>query len=174
MATRTAHYAAFLRGVSPMNAKMPELKRAFAAAGFSEVRTFLSSGNVSFVAGKQSLASLERKAEAAMEEHLGRSFVTFVRPIAILEELLASDPWAPFELEPGSKRIVTFLREPPAPTPTLPIEFDGARILHVSGTEVFSAYVPSPRGPAFMALLEKTFGKLNTTRTLETVKKVVR
>jgi len=27
-------YAAFLRGVSPMNAKMPELKRCFEAAGF--------------------------------------------------------------------------------------------------------------------------------------------
>ncbi len=39
-------YAAFLRGVSPMNAKMPELKRAFEAAGFQAVRTLLSSGNV--------------------------------------------------------------------------------------------------------------------------------
>jgi hypothetical protein len=37
-------YAAFLRGVSPMNAKMPEVKRAF-----------------------------EAKAEAAMQKHLGRN-----------------------------------------------------------------------------------------------------
>ena len=28
-------YVAFLRGVSPMNAKMPELKAAFEAAGFT-------------------------------------------------------------------------------------------------------------------------------------------
>lgn len=41
-------YAAFLRGVSPMNAKMPELKKAFEAAGFLEVKTVLSSGNVVF------------------------------------------------------------------------------------------------------------------------------
>jgi uncharacterized protein (DUF1697 family) len=39
-------YAAFLRAVSPMNAKMPELRRAFEAAGFSDVKTVLSSGNV--------------------------------------------------------------------------------------------------------------------------------
>jgi len=53
----------------------------------------------------------------------------------------------------------------------LPVEFDGARILAVAEREVFSAYVPSPRGPAFMALIEKTFGKNVTTRTWDTVKK---
>ena len=41
-------YVAFLRGVSPMNCKMPELKRSFEDAGFSNVRTLLSSGNVAF------------------------------------------------------------------------------------------------------------------------------
>ena len=32
-------YAAFLRGVMPTNCKMPELKRCFEAAGFTEVKT---------------------------------------------------------------------------------------------------------------------------------------
>jgi hypothetical protein len=44
-----------------------------------------------------------------------------------------------------------------------------ARILVVDGTTVFSAYVPGPRGPVFMALIEKTFGKDVTTRTWDTV-----
>jgi uncharacterized protein (DUF1697 family) len=43
-------YAAFLRAVSPMNAKMSELARAFEAAGFAEVSTVASSGNVVFSA----------------------------------------------------------------------------------------------------------------------------
>jgi len=34
----------------------------------------------------------------------------------------------------------------------------GAYILGVLGREVFTAYVPSPKGPVFMTLLEKTFG----------------
>ena len=55
----------------------------------------------------------------------------------------------------------------------LPIELDGARILSVRGTEVFSAYIPSPRGPVFMKLIEKTFGEEVTTRTWDTVGKVV-
>ena len=49
---------------------------------------------------------------------------------------------------------------------------DGARILAALGREVFSSYVPGPRGPVFMTLIEKTFGKDVTTRTWDTVKKV--
>src|SRR5215204_4095986 len=100
-------YAAFLRGVSPMNAKMPQLKGAFEAAGFTDVKTVLSSGNVVFTAARASDSSLQRKAEAAMTDHLGRTFLTIVRPIDALRELLASDPYQPFRLAPGAKRIVT-------------------------------------------------------------------
>jgi hypothetical protein len=60
-------YAAFLRGVSLMNAKMPDLKNAFEEAGFSDVKTILSSGNVIFSAPSASEGALERKAEAAMK-----------------------------------------------------------------------------------------------------------
>jgi hypothetical protein len=37
--------------------------------------------------------------------------------------------------------------------------------------EVLCVYVPNAKGPAFMQLLEKTFGKAITTRTLDTVAK---
>ncbi|MEZ4417973.1 MAG: DUF1697 domain-containing protein [Gemmatimonadota bacterium] len=167
-------YAAFLRGVMPTNAKMPELKRAFEAAGFQEVVTILGTGNVAFDARAAGTATLARKAEAAMEEVLGRTFATIVRPMAVLQELLASDPYAPFDLTPGSKRVVTFLPEPPKRGLRLPIEEDGARILVVNGTEAFSAYVASPKGPVFMTLIERAFGKNVTTRTWDTVVKVAR
>jgi len=167
-------YAAFLRGVSPVNAKMPELVKAFEAAGFTEVRTVLSSGNVVFSAPAAPGAALERQAEAAMERRLGVTFPTLVRPIDALRRMLASDPWAGFRLAPAAKRIVTFLRGKPAAGLELPIELDGARILRIEGGEVFSAYVPSPRGPVFMALIEKTLGREVTTRTWDTVRKVAR
>ena len=60
-----ARYVAFLRAVSPMNAKMPELKKCFEAVGFTDVKTVLSSGNVIFNARAASEAALEHKAEAA-------------------------------------------------------------------------------------------------------------
>ena len=166
-------YAAFLRGVMPTNAKMPELKKAFESAGFTDVKTILSSGNVVFSARDASETSLQRKAEAAMMQRFGDAFLTIVRPLDALRELLASDPYRAFRLEPDAKRIVTFLRAKPASTLALPIGLGGARILSIKGREVFSAYLPNPKGPVFMVLIEKTFGKEVTTRTWGTITKVV-
>jgi len=167
-------YAAFLRGVSPMNAKMPELKKAFEDAGFADVRTVLSSGNVVFSAPAAPRAALEEKAEAAMKKRLGSAFPTIVRPIQTLRSMLDSDPYQGFRLKPGAKRVVTFLRGEPKAGVKLPLELDGARILRIEEAEVFSAYVPGPRGPVFMTLIEKTFGKDVTTRTWDTVTKVAK
>ena len=167
-------YAAFLRGISPMNAKMPDLKKAFEIAGFSEVRTVLSSGNLVFTARSASEAALQQKAEAAMSRELGRSFLTIVRSVDALRELLASDPYRPFRLPPEAKRIVTFLRERSTSKLALPVELHGAQILTIKGREVLSAYTPTPKGPVFMTLIEKTFGTEVTTRTWDTVAKVAR
>ena len=164
-------YVAFLRGVSPMNAKMPELKCCFERAGFTNVKTVLSSGNVVFDARAASEATLERKAEAAMAKQLGRAFYTIVRPVETLCELLNADPYASFRLPGSAKRVVTFLREAPGKSVSLPPEVDGARILAMKGREILTAYVPSPRGPVFMTLIEKAFGKNVTTRTWDTINK---
>jgi uncharacterized protein (DUF1697 family) len=156
-----------------MNAKMPELKRCFEAAGFGEVKTVLGSGNVVFSSPKRAPAKLEAEAEAAMQAGLGRTFLTIVRPLDELSALLEADPFEAFRLPRAAKRVVTFLRKAQPGKLSLPISFDGARILALEGREVFSAYVPSPRGPAFMALIEKTFGRDVTTRTWDTVRKIV-
>lgn len=163
-------YVAFLRGVSPMNAKMPELKRAFETAGFGNVKTVLSSGNVVFDARKASVETLQRKAEKAMEAELDRGFLTIVRSVQDLQQMLEADPYARLRLPAAAKRVVTFLREDPPPS-NLPAQVQGARILGVQGREVFTAYVPQANSPVFMNLIEKTFGKDVTTRTWDTVRK---
>ena len=168
-------YAAFLRGVSPLNAKMPALRQAFESAGFSAVTTVLGSGNVVFDARRASETTLQHRAESAMRERLGQSFLTIVRPVEHLHQLLASDPFRRFRLRPGSKRIVTFFRAEPETAVALPLERQGARLLVLEGRALFTAYVPSPKGGApFMALIERTFGTEITTRTWDTVVKVAR
>lgn len=162
-------YAAFLRGVSPMNCRMPALRQCFEAAGFTEVKTLLSSGNVLFDAKPEIVPQLEERAELAMKQHLGRVFQTIVRPASHLQRLVASDPYAGCELPAHAKPVVTFLRRPFDGALALPIEHKGARILKLGDAEVFSAYVPGDDGPEFMVLLERTFGKDITTRTLGTV-----
>lgn len=109
-----------------------------------------------------------------MTKALGHDFLTIVRSVDALTEILESDPYKPFKLARKAKRIVTFLRGRPDATLRLPIELDGARILTMKDGEIFSAYVPSPKGPVFMQLIEKTFGKDVTTRTWDTVAKVAK
>ena len=164
-------YVAFLRGVSPSNAKMPELKRCFEGAGFTNVRTVLSSGNVVFDVRAASEASLEKKAESSMQDFLGRNFYTIVRQAESLRGLLETDPYADFALPPNAKRVVSFLRQLHGDQLALPIGADGARILSMVGREVFTAYVPSEKGPVFMNLIQRAFGADVTTRTWETVRK---
>jgi uncharacterized protein (DUF1697 family) len=165
-------YVAFLRGVMPTNAKMPELKAAFEAAGLRAVCTVLGSGNVVFDSAAAATA-LEQRIEKTLTAELGRSFLTLVREQAALDALLQADPYAGYGLSDGSKRVVTFLRAPPAAAPRLPLEKDGARILALREREIYSAYLPGADGPAFMALIEKTFGTAQTTRTWETIRKCV-
>jgi uncharacterized protein (DUF1697 family) len=151
---------------------MPALKAAFEAAGFIDVKTVLGSGNVVFDARISSEDKLQQKAEAAMHEELGRVFLPIVRPVEQLQELLASDPYKPFKVSPRAKRIVTFVRGRPTATIKLPVELHGARILTIKEGEIFSAYLPTQKGPVFMTLIQKTFGDEVTTRTWETIRKV--
>lgn len=164
-------YVAFLRGVSPMNAKMPEVKRAFESAGFTNVKTVLASGNVVFDSPSKSESALARRAEKAMQEQLDRTFLTIVRSTKVLQELIDADPYGAFKLPAKSKHVVTFLRETPTAKLSLPIKSGDARILAVRGQEVLTSYVPHPGSPEFMRLIEKLFGTEITTRTLATVEK---
>lgn len=167
-------YVAFLRGISPLNAKMSELKSCFEAAGFTDVATVLGTGNVVLSSKLKSEAQVERKAEAAMMKHLGRTFYTIVRSADSLAQLVESDPFAAFDVPAEAKLIVTFLRETRKPAVALPLELDGARVHAIRGAEVFTSYIANPNGPVFMKLIAKAFGSEVTTRTWDTVKKCVK
>ena len=165
-------YVALLRGVSPMTLKMADLKRCLEGAGFTEVKTLLSSGDVAFNARKTSEASLEKKIEAALTQEMGKYFLTLVRSQEALNSLLKADALAKFKLKEGEKKVVTFLKEPPKTQLKLPIERDSGRILAQHGSEVFTVYIPDPTaGAGFMGVLEKALGKAQTTRTWGTVQK---
>jgi len=154
-----------------MNVKMPALRACFEGVGFTNVTTLLSSGNVVFDAPRRSEATLVRQAEAAMTDALGRSFKTFLRPQSQLCALLDADPFRAFHLPANAKRVVTFLDAPPTAAPSLPITKGEARILAMREREAFTAYVPVPGTPVFMALIAKTFGEATTTRTWDTLRR---
>jgi uncharacterized protein (DUF1697 family) len=155
-----------------MNCRMAELRRCVEVAGFTDVRTLLSSGNVVFsTARTAAAATLVKRIEQALREGAGYRLAIFVRSTA---QLLDADPFAEAFADPalplGSKRVITFLRQPvDGAGLTLPMAHGEACIMSQQGSEVFSRYVPGARGPAFMPLLEKLFGRDITTRTWATV-----
>jgi uncharacterized protein (DUF1697 family) len=148
---------------------MPELKSAFEAAGFGQVRTVLSSGNVVFDAPSAPEHTLERRAEQAMSSALGRSFYTIVRSASQLGDLAATDLYARHGIPAHAKRVVSFLREARPPRVALPLAEHEASVFCMVGREVFTAYVPGERGPVFMQLIERAFGSEVTTRTMDTI-----
>lgn len=167
-------YAALLRGVMPANCRMPDLRRALEAAGFTDVKTVISSGNAVFSARKAPEKAIAKKAEAAMQKVMGRSFMTIVRSIDDLQAVLDRDYFATVKLPPNAKRNVTFLPEPFRTKLDLPMELRGARICAVERDVAYTYYVPNDVDPAFMALIDKTFEKNCTTRTWETVGRIVK
>lgn len=162
-------FVAFLRGVSPANASMPSLKAAFEAAGFANVRTILSSGNVAFDSDITDEREIERCAGDAIASQLGRRFPVIVRSVGSLRALLATDPYTVHGIPGHARRVISFLCEPREPRISLPLAQDHASVFLQVGREVFTAYVPTAKGPVFMALIERAFGKEVITRTVETV-----
>lgn len=157
-----------------MNCKMPELKKALEKAGFTDVKTVISSGNAVFSSRAASEQSLEKKCEAAMQTVMGKSFMTIVRSIDELNALLEADPFSKYAVPPNGKKNVTFLRAAPSAAPRLPVEMKGGKILGLRGREAYLYYVPGEADPSFMTTIEKTFGKAVTTRTWDTVGRIVK
>lgn len=164
-------YVALLRGVMPTNAKMPALRAAFEAAGYTQVKTVLGTGNLVFDTPLEVEAEIEQRAEQAMNEVLGRSFHTIVRPQAHLASLVTDDLYTAHGIPKEAKRVVSFSRTPLMPRVALPLAEDHASVFLVSGREAFAAYIPTERGPVFMRLIERAFGTGVTTRTFDTIAK---
>lgn len=164
-------YVVFLRGVSPQNLRMSDLKACLTQAGFQNVRTVLSSGNAAFDCDIKSLPEVERTVQAAMQQHLNKSFHTIGRSASSLADLLATSPYAGYELPQNAKRVISFLRETRKPKVPLPLTEGTATVIRQLGSEVFTAYIPGPEGPVFMKLIERAYGSDVTTRTWETVSK---
>ncbi len=166
-----ARYAAFLRGVSPQNLPMPTLALALQEAGFTRVRTLLSSGNAVFDTRATARAGIERRIEDALEKVAGRRFRAFVRSADDLAKVVsASDHPHPA----GTKRIVVFHRDAPPGAEVLPMHRPGWALLGASAQEVHGYYTPGPDASSLMGYLQRLYGDDFTTRTAETVLKCAR
>jgi len=112
---QSKRYIAFLRAINVggRRVKMERLRELFVALRFSDVATFIASGNVIFDAPNAEAAVLEARIEQHLEESLGFAVETFIRTPAELASVVAFRPFAAQDIgAPGHSLHVGFLRSP--------------------------------------------------------------
>lgn len=88
-------YIAFLRGVNisgKNKVPMAELKKGFEELDFSEVKTYLNSGNVAFSSDEDNIEVLTSQAEMIINRQFGLDIPVFVISKEKLEDILQNAP----------------------------------------------------------------------------------
>lgn len=107
-------YVAFLRAINVGGhiVKMEQLRLAFEALGFSNVETFIASGNVIFDSTSKSTRTLEGKIERLLGETFGYRVDTFIRSTSDLASIANYKPFDDSELEAdGNTLYIAFTAE---------------------------------------------------------------
>jgi uncharacterized protein (DUF1697 family) len=168
-------YIAFLRGInSGLNptTKMDVLKKAFEGLGFENVKTVIASGNVIFDAEPTEEAELEQTIEKALPRAIGFEFATIVYKLSDLQRIAKRNVFKDVKAMKETRPFVTFVKKPPKAGQKLSGE--GFEMLGKSGRALFTVIdLSGARTPDLMKLLDKEFGKTNTTRSWKTIEKIL-
>lgn len=173
-------YVAMIRGIGPTNPNMTgaKLAGAFEQMGFSDVAPFLTSGNVLFSSGEKSSAKLERQIESALPGLLDFSRDVFVRSAADLQRIVDAEPFGDLQHQNAGQTYltVTFFKQLPKFDYDFPYQPDGKafRLVGVHG-DALCCIVDTSKGktPDLMAWLERQYGKQITTRTYNTITRLL-
>jgi uncharacterized protein (DUF1697 family) len=167
-------YAAFLRGVNVggVTLKMAEVAAVFTAAGFSDVKTILASGNV-LLSSSASTVAVRKKAETALRENFGYDAWVLTYPVDTVREISGNYP---FEREvPDHHSYVTFVSDAEVLEELTTLAAEAAET-NARGDGVL--YWQVARSSTLNSVIGKTMGKKRyksstTTRNLRTLEKVL-
>ncbi len=171
-------YIAFLRAINVggHTVKMDHLRQLFESLGFSNVETFIASGNVLFETASKEVTVLEKKIESTLRAALGYEVATFIRTDAELAALARYRPFPQSQIAATTAFNIAFLKEPPAAASkkkvlALRTELDEFKF---HGREFYWLSRAKQSESNFSnALLEKTLGRPSTLRGVETIRKIV-
>jgi uncharacterized protein (DUF1697 family) len=164
-----ATWAALLRAVnlgSRNKVPMAALREALTAAGYTDVRTLIQSGNVVFATSKPDAAEIEELIAAEFGVHT----VAVLRNARQLRALAAAHPFG----TDTSRTHVTFLRDPITRSARQALEsVAGDDAFEIIGGDVVIRY-PSGYQAATLtaARIEKALGTPGTARNWRTVQKL--
>jgi len=172
-------YVAFLRAVNVGGhiVKMDHLRQLFEALRFSNVETFIASGNVIFDSTSKNTKTLERKIESLLGETFGYAVATFVRSTSELVNIAEYKPFDDSELEAdGNALYIAFTTDEPSTESKrkLLTFMTGVDDFQVYGREVYWLSRKKIGESKFSgAQLERTLGMPATIRNANTVKRLV-
>ncbi|MCC3156577.1 DUF1697 domain-containing protein [Hymenobacter sp. 15J16-1T3B] len=175
----TTTYIALLRGINVggHRVSMDALRQHFAALGLQRVRTYIQTGNVFFDAPADlDRTQLTARIEQHLREALGYAVPTFLRTTDELAALLALDVFGPEPAPEAQRRCLMLLAQPAPPDLALPHRSPKGEyeIVHLSGQAAFVVWhLQDGRPPSSTAFLDKTLGKLTTTRFVHTAAKIL-
>lgn len=172
-------FISILRGINvsgQKKIKMVDLKSLYELLGFSEVSTYIQSGNVIFLSKITDSAKIESKIEKAIEKEYGFHVPVIVRTAKELSEIFEGLPFKGVDVvADGTKILVTFL----SGTPKKALVTDIKRYvvepekLVVSGNAVY-LHCPNGYGRTKLSntFIENKLKVSATTRNLKTLVKL--
>src|SRR6266478_2811968 len=89
-------YIAMLRGINVSGQKiikMERLRASFQALGFTNVQTYVQSGNVVFKAATKSTAGIARRIETRISDDFGFDVPVFLKTAEQLGEIVKGNPF---------------------------------------------------------------------------------
>jgi uncharacterized protein (DUF1697 family) len=170
-------YVAFLRAVNVGGhiVKMDQLRRLFELQGFTNVETFIASGNVIFDSPVRSPQKLEKKIEQSLKENLGYEVGTFIRSTAELAEIASYKPFPGEDDAEGCVVYIGFLGDTPAAEAQKKLLLLRTRVdeFHSNGREFYWLCRAKMSDSKITGnLLQKALGMSTTLRNSNTVQRL--
>ena len=174
-------YFTFLRGINVSGQKlikMTELAKIFTDAGFSNVKTYIQSGNVVFDSPETDVEIVEMKLNHAMTKSLGYNVDVFLKTSEEINQMIDLLPFHCIDEYTDVKKYVTFTKQLlpvllklPLPSPAGDVE-----LIMTTKNIIFSLAYPANDGRYGFptSFIEKKLGIPATTRNWNTVCKMVK
>jgi uncharacterized protein (DUF1697 family) len=170
-------YIAFLRAINVggHTVKMEALRQLFESFGFSDVETFIASGNVIYRTAARDAEALEMDIASGLQNALGYEVATFTRNEVELAQLAAYQAFPSPEVDAATAYNIAFLHDP--------LDEQAIQKLMALRTNIdnFAAHArevywlcgrKQSESTFSNAVLEKTLGVKSTLRGVNTVRKL--
>ena len=170
-------YVAFLRAINVGGhvVKMDALRGLFEGLKFSNVETFIASGNVIFDTKAMPDQRLELKIEKHLESELGYGVAAFVRSIDEIRAISVYQPFSKEAVESAHVVNVGFIRESLTPTALELAMAFGTDVddFHFQGREVYwLTRIPQNESKFPAKKFEKVLGGAATWRNTNTIARI--